>query len=74
MGKIKHEFSDSNTGWDFKQVMDLIQKRTGIKYHKVHIYRLLYRLAFLPQVPQKMFITSASGKEKKDFKKENKTS
>ena len=47
-------------------------KEAGIKYHKVHIYRLLYRLAFLPQVPQKMFITSASRKEKKDFK--NKTS
>ncbi len=32
MDKIKQELSDSNTGWDFRQVMDLIQKRTGVRY------------------------------------------
>jgi putative transposase len=51
MDKIKQELSDSNTGWDFRQVMDLIQKKTGIKYHKVHIYRLLHRWGFSPKVP-----------------------
>ena len=46
MDEIKQELSGSSTGWDFKEVMDLIQKRTGVKYHTVHIYRLLHRWAF----------------------------
>ena len=69
MDEIKQELSDSNTGWDFKQVMDLIQKKTGIKYHKVHVYRLLHRWGFSPKVPQKRFVRTASPKEKMSFKK-----
>ena len=69
MEKIKQELSGSSTGWDFRQVMDLIQKRTGVKYHKVHIYRLLHRWGFVSKVPQKRFARTASQKEKKDFKK-----
>jgi putative transposase len=38
MIKMRKELEDSNTGWDFRQVMDTIQKRTSIKYHEVHIY------------------------------------
>jgi hypothetical protein len=39
MEKIKQELSASNIGWDFiQQVMNIIQKRTGINYHKVRIY------------------------------------
>lgn len=38
--KIRQELEDSNTGWDFRQVMDLIYKKTGVRYHEVHIYRL----------------------------------
>ena len=34
MGKIKQELSNSNKGWDFRQVMDLIQKRTGVRTMK----------------------------------------
>ena len=34
MDKIKIELSDSNIGWDFRQVSDIIQKRTGVKYHR----------------------------------------
>ena len=44
---IRQELETSNTGWDFRQVMDIIQKRTGVKYHKVHIYRLLHKWGFL---------------------------
>ncbi|CAN5885360.1 hypothetical protein BH23THE1_BH23THE1_01510 [soil metagenome] len=41
--KIRTELSTSNTGWSTKEVMDLIQKKTGIKYHEDHIrHRLLY--------------------------------
>jgi putative transposase len=67
--EIKQELSGSSTGWDFKEVMDLIQKRTGVTYHKVHIYRLLHRWGFSSKVPQKRFVRAASQKEKKGFKK-----
>ena len=72
--KIKQELSDSNIGWDFRQVMDLIQKRTGVKYHEVHIRRLLHKWGFSPKVPQKRFVRTATKEEEKDFKKEYKTS
>ena len=70
MIKIRKELEDSNTGWDFRQVMDIIQKKTSIKYHEVHIYRLLHKWGFAPKVPQKRFVRTASQKEKKKFKKE----
>jgi transposase len=46
MVKIRKELADSNTGWDFRQVMDLIYKKTGVRYHEVHIYRLLHKWGF----------------------------
>jgi len=39
MEKIRHELSDSNIGWNIKQVIDIIQQKTGVKYHKEHICR-----------------------------------
>ena len=71
--KIRQELSDSNMGWDFRQVMDLIQKRTGVKYHEVHIRRLLHRWGFSPEVPQKRFVRTATKEEEKGFKKEYRT-
>ena len=70
MIKIRQELSDSNTGWDFRQVIDLIYRKTGVKYHEVHIYRLLHKWGFKPKVPQKRFVNTASAIEKKKFKKE----
>ena len=70
MIKIKQELAESNTGWDFRQVMDLIYKKTGVRYHEVHIYRLLHKWGFKSKVPQKRFVNTASAKEKKKFKKE----
>jgi transposase len=70
MLKIRKELTDRNTGWDFRPVMDLIYRKTGVRYHEVHIYRLLYKWGFKPKVPQKRFVNSASAKEKKRFKKE----
>ncbi len=70
MIKIRKELEDGNTGWDFKQVMDIIQKRTGVKYHEVHIYRLLHKWDFVQKVPQKKFVRTATTQEKKKFKKE----
>ena len=70
MIKIKQELAESNTGWDFRQVMDLIYKKTGVRYHEVHIYRLLHKWGFKSKVPHKRFINTASAKDKKRFKKE----
>lgn len=74
MVKIRQELADSNIGWDFRQVMDLIYKKTGVRYHEVHIYRLLHKWGFSAKVPQKRFVNSASAQEKKNFKKEYNTS
>jgi putative transposase len=32
MMQIRKELADSNTGWDFRQVMDLIYKKSGVRY------------------------------------------
>ena len=39
--QIKKELSNSNQGWTTKQVEQLIIKKSGIKYHYTHIYRIL---------------------------------
>jgi transposase len=70
MVKIRKELADSNTGWDFRQVMDLIYKKSGVRYHEVHIYRLLHKWGFKSKVPQKRFVNTASVKDKRKFKKE----
>ena len=70
MVKIRQELADNNNGWDFRQVMDLIYNKTGVRYHEVHIYRLLHKWGFKSKVPQKRFVNSASKKDKKRFKKE----
>ena len=31
MIKIRNELAESNTGWDFRQVMDLIYKKIGVR-------------------------------------------
>ena len=69
MSKIKQELSENNAGWQAKQVMDIIYKKTGVRYHEVHIYRLLHKWDFSPKVPQKRFVSTASKQEKEAFKK-----
>jgi transposase len=46
--KIRNELSDSNTGWDTKQIMDLIQKKTGIKYHMGGIFADYFTSGVIP--------------------------
>jgi len=72
MVEIRKEMANGTTGWDFRQVMDLIQKRAGVKYHEVHIRRLLHKWGFKSKVPQKRFARRASRKEKNSFKKGHK--
>lgn len=70
MIKIRQELVDSNIGWDFRQVMDLIYKKTGVRYHEVHIYRLLHKWRFKSKIPKKKFVNTASANDKSKFKKE----
>ena len=69
MLKIRKELSENQSGWQAKQVMDIIYKKTGVKYHEVHVYRLLHKWGFSPKVPQKTFVNTASREEKEAFKK-----
>lgn len=67
--QIRTELSASNTGWNTKEVMDLIQTKTGIKYHEDHIRRLLHQWGFSLKAPMKKFVKMASDNDIKDFKK-----
>lgn len=66
---IRKELSESQSGWMAKEVMNLIYERTGVKYHEVHIYRLLHRWGFSPKVPRMRFVNAASKREKSMFRK-----
>ena len=68
--QIKQELKQSNHGWTTKQVEELIIKKSGIKYHSIHIYRILRKWGFKQKkVPRKIHVDTASQQEKEDFKK-----
>ena len=69
---ILKELSENQSGWMAKEVMNLIYERTGVKYHEVHIYRLLHRWGFSPKVPRMKFVNAASKQEKNKFRKRQK--
>ena len=52
--------------------MNLIYERTGVKYHEVHIYRLLHKWGFSPKGPRMKFVNAASKQEKNKFRKRQK--
>ncbi len=52
--------------------MNLIYEKSGVKYHEVHVYRLLHKWGFVPKVAQKRFVNSATPEEKLWFKKNSK--
>lgn len=66
---IRKELSENKSGWMAKEVMNLIYERAGVKYHEVHIYRLLHRWGFSPKVPAMRFVNAASKQEKSKFRK-----
>jgi transposase len=41
--EVRKELSENPSGWKVKQVMNIIYERTGVRYHEVHVYRLLHR-------------------------------
>jgi transposase len=68
--EIRRELSENPSGWKVKEIMNMIHKKSGVRYHhEVHIYRLLHKWSFKPKVPQKRFINIASKEEKERFKK-----
>ena len=70
LSKIRRELSESPSGWKAKEIMDIIYKRTGVRYHhEVHVYGLLHKWGFKPKVPQRRFVNIASKEEKEQFKK-----
>lgn len=68
--RIRGELSENQSGWIAKEVMNLIYERTGVKYHEVHIYRLLHKWGFSPKVPtMRLFVNAASKQDKNKFRK-----
>ena len=67
---IRKRLTESRQGWTTKQVNDIIVQEGGIKYHYVHIYRLLHKWGFKQKVPRKVHVNTASKEEKDTFKKE----
>jgi hypothetical protein len=67
---IKKELKENSQGWTTKQVEELIIKKSGVKYHYTHIYRLILRKWGLKQkVPRKVHVNTSSKDEKKRFSK-----
>ena len=66
---IKTTLKESNHGWTTKQVEELIVKKSGIKYHYTHIYRILRKWGFRQKIPRKIHVNTASKEEKEAFKK-----
>ena len=67
--QIKKELKENNKGWTTKQVEELIIKKSGVKYHYTHIYRILRKWGFKQKVPRKIHVNTASMEEKEAFKK-----
>ena len=66
---IESLIAKNPSGWSAKQVMSLIYEKSRVRYHEVHIYRLLHKWGYTPKVAQKRFVNSATIQEQQDFKK-----
>jgi len=66
---IEKQIAENQSGWSAKQVMNLIYQKSGVKYHEVHVYRLLHKWGYTSKVAQKRFVNSATTEEKLWFKK-----
>ncbi len=73
MYQIKKELKESNNqGWrTTKQVEELIIKKSGIKYHYIHIYRILRKWGFKQKVPRKVHVNTIASKEEKGIQKKD---
>ena len=71
--QIKQELKESNQGWTTKQVEELIIEKSGIKYHSIHIYRILRKWGFKQKVPRKVHVNTLHPKRKKMISKKDRT-
>jgi len=69
LATIKETLDANPSGWSARQVMNLVYEKSGVRYHEVHVYRLLHKWGYTPKVAQKRFVNSATLQEKQDFKK-----
>lgn len=69
LASIQLQIAENQSGWSVKQVMNLIYEKSGVKYHEVHVYRLLHKWGYTSKVAQKRFVNSATVEEKLWFKK-----
>ena len=69
MYQIKKELKENNKGWTTKQAEELIIKKSGIKYHHIHIYHILRKWGFKQKIPRKVHVKTASKEEKDGFQK-----
>ena len=68
--QIKKELSNSKQGWTTKQAEELIIKKSGIKYHYIHIYHVsLENGDSNKKYQERYMLTLASSEEKESFKK-----
>src|SRR3569623_1369568 len=65
--QIKKELQENNQGLTTNQVEELIIKKSGIKYHSIHIYRILRKWGFKQKVPRKVHVYTASLEEIDNF-------
>lgn len=69
LASIQLQIAERQSGWSAKQVMNLIYEKSGVKYHEVHVYRLLHKWGYTSKVAQKRLVNSATPQEKLRFKK-----
>ncbi len=69
---LKTTLKESNKGWTTKQVEELIIRKSGIKYHYTHIYRILRKWGFKQKMPRKVHVNTASVEKKRFSKKGHK--
>ena len=66
---MERQIAGNPAGWSAKQVMNLIYEKSGVRYHEVHVYRLLHNWGCASKVAQKRFANPATAQEKLWFKK-----
>jgi len=66
---IQLQIAENPSRCSAKQVMNLIYEKSGVKYHEVHVYRLLHKWGYTSKVAAKRFVNSATPEEKLWFKK-----
>ena len=68
--RIRKKLRERRQGWTTQQVHEMIVKEGDVRYHQIYIYSLLHRWGFRQKVPRRVHVNTASIKEKKQFKKE----